>query len=326
VDSVSRSIGSKSMNKILFAFFALVIFRVEVFAKEWRGIVPLRSTRADVARLLGKPNQLGRYEVKGEKADIIYSDGPCKGLYLSLERTNCKCLVPKDTVLSIYVEPDQPLKFSKLGIDKSKFTRTAIVVGNGMFSYSNVTEGIVYTVHESEDEVIDAEYLPSFADCQRVGTMTPKPRNSWRGLIPLHSNQQGVESLLGVPARSWDGIHAYEAENETVTVKYSKGNCDQPGTEWSVPEGTVVEFVVTPRLSFLLRQLNLDLDSYQRQELSALPEIPNPPKFANYIDNVNGIIIRVQSNGASEEVVSITYRPSKKDEELRCPTSPGKKP
>src|SRR6476659_7763140 len=99
------------MNKILFAFFALAIFRLEVFAEEWRGIVPLRSTRADVVRLLGKPNELGRYEVNGERADIIYSDGPCKGWHYSLEKVNCKCLVPKDTVLSIYVEPDQPPKF-----------------------------------------------------------------------------------------------------------------------------------------------------------------------------------------------------------------------
>jgi hypothetical protein len=67
------------MNKILFALFALAIFRLEVFAEEWRGIVPLRSTRADVVRLLGKPNELGRYEVNGERADIIYSDDHARG-------------------------------------------------------------------------------------------------------------------------------------------------------------------------------------------------------------------------------------------------------
>jgi hypothetical protein len=310
------------MNKILFAFFALAIFRLEVFAEEWHGIVPLRSTRADVVRLLGKPNELGRYEASGERADIIYSNGPCKGWYYPLEKANCKCLVLKDTVLSIYVEPNETLKFSKLRIDKSRFTRTAIIIGNGLFSYSNLTDGIVYTVDEAQDEVIDVEYLPSFADCQRVTTITTTPRNSWQGLIPLHSNRQGVEALLGQPGRTWERTHTYDAENEIVTVKYSNGNCDEPGTEWNVPKDTVLEFVVTPRLGFLLRQLNLDLNSYKRQELFPLPEIPNPPKVANYIDNVNGIIIRAQSNGGSEEVVSITYRPAKKDEDLRCTTNP----
>jgi len=309
------------MNKILLAFFALSIFRLDVFAKEWRGIVPLSSTRADVERLMGKPNELGRYEVNGERADIIYSDGPCRGQFYPLEKPSCKCLVQKDTVLSIYVEPDQ-LKFSKVRIDKSKFTRTAIVVGNGLFSYSNVTDGIVYTVDEVQDEVIDVEYLPSFADCQLVTTMTATPRNSWRGLIPLHSNRQVVEALLGPPSRSWERAHSYDAENEIVTVKYSKGKCDEPGTEWNVPNDTIVEFVVTPRLSFLLRQLNLDFQSYQREEVFPLPEIPDPPKVADYVDHVNGIIIRAELNGGSEEVVSITYRPAKKDEALRCSTNP----
>lgn len=309
------------MNKILLAFCALAIFRPGVSAKEWRGIVPLSSTRADVERLFGKPNELDRYEVNGERADIIYSDGPCKGWYHSLEKTNCKCMVPKDTVLSIYVEPDQ-LKFSKLRIDKSKFTRTAIVVGNAMFSYSNATDGIVYTVDEVHDEVIDVEYLPSFADCERLTRMTLTPRNSWRGLIPLHSSRQAVEALLGPPGRSSERADVYDAENEIVTVKYSKGRCDEPGTEWNVPKDTVVELVVTPRLSFLLRQLNFDFNSYQRQELLPLPEIPNPPKVADYVDDVNGIIIRAQSSGGSEKVVSITYRPAKKDDELRCSTNP----
>jgi hypothetical protein len=126
-------------------------------------------------------------------------------------------------------------------------------------------------------------------------------------------------ALLAVAGK---GAHVYDAENEMVTVKYSKGKCDEPGTEWNVPEDTVVEFVVTPRLSFLLHQLNLDFNSYQRQELFPLPEIPSPPKIMDYVDDVNGIIIRAQSSGGSEEVVSITYRPATKDDELRCSTNP----
>jgi hypothetical protein len=46
-----------------------------VQAKEWRGIVPLKSTRADVERLLGKPNGPGRYEFENERAYIDYAKG-----------------------------------------------------------------------------------------------------------------------------------------------------------------------------------------------------------------------------------------------------------
>ena len=191
--------------RIIFAILALVVFEANVFAKSWRGIVPLVSTRADVETLLGKPNDLGLYELNGEAASVIYSDGPCQGLYRSLEKSNCKCLVAKDTVLSIFVEPRQFLKFTRLGIAKPKFTRTAIVSGPGMFSYSNLTEGIVYSVDETRDEVIDMEFLPSSSDCQRLmATAARVPRNSWRGLLPLHSYRSNVEQVLG-RARSSSG-------------------------------------------------------------------------------------------------------------------------
>src|SRR5690349_3773129 len=102
--------------KIVFSLVVLVFFEQQLYAAVWRGIVPLKSTRADVERFLGKPNELGLYEVNGEHVTIIYSEGPCIGLYRSLEKANCKCLVSKDTVLSIYIEPKRALKFSTLGI------------------------------------------------------------------------------------------------------------------------------------------------------------------------------------------------------------------
>ena len=57
---------------IMFAILALVAFKGNVFAKPWRGIVPLISTRADVERLLGKPNDFGLYELNGEAASVIF--------------------------------------------------------------------------------------------------------------------------------------------------------------------------------------------------------------------------------------------------------------
>jgi hypothetical protein len=163
--------------RIVFAILAVVVFDGNVFSKSWRGIVPLVSTRADVERVLGKPNDFGLYELNGEAASVIYSSGRCQGSYRSFEKVNCKCLVAKDTVLSIFVEPRQFLKFSSLGIATPKFTRTAIVSGPGMFSYSDLTEGIVYSVDETRDEVIDMEFLPSLSDCRRlIATTPPVPR------------------------------------------------------------------------------------------------------------------------------------------------------
>ena len=306
--------------QIALAILALGVFQQTVFAKEWHGIVPLKSTRADVERLLGKPNELGLYELNGEAASMIYSSGPCKGLYRSLEKANCRCLVPKDTVLSIYVEPRQPQKFSALGIARSKFTRTAIVSSADLFSYSDLNEGIVYTIDESKNEIRDIEFLPSSSDCKVViDTKSPIARNSWRGLLPLHSGRRKVEAVLGHAKSSSRGVEVYDTDNERVTVRYSSGSCGEANVEWSVPPDTVLEITVTPFLGFLLHNLDLDLTLYKRQELRSLPEIPNPPEFVKYVNARDGITINSKrANGTAEEVISITFAPSSNDSQLHC--------
>lgn len=54
---------------------------VKPLPNEWRGLVPLRSTRSDVERLLGKPaihpTAFENYNTETERVDVIYSPGPC---------------------------------------------------------------------------------------------------------------------------------------------------------------------------------------------------------------------------------------------------------
>jgi hypothetical protein len=251
---------------------------------------------------------------------MIYSSGSCQGWFRSLEKPNCKCLVSKDTVLSIYVEPRQSLKFSSLGIVKSRFTRAGILNDPSMFSYSNVTEGIVYTVDESKDEVRDIEFLPSSSDCHEVIMQkSPAPKNSWRGLVPLHSGRRKVEEVLGRVKTSSSGVDVYDTENERITIRYSSGACGARNVEWKVPPDTVLELTVTPFLGFLLHNLDLDWTLYKRQELGSLPEIRNPTEFVKYVNARDGIAIESKRvDGNAEEVVSITYAPASNDDRLRC--------
>ena len=140
----------------------LVFLVLTVEAKEWRGITPLKSTRADVERMLGKPNQLGRYEIQNERVIITYSEGPCNSAFGSLAKANCECLVAKDIVLKIAVTFDSPVKVSKLGIEKANYERTAVgATYRPMATYSDFTVGVVYAIRESEDVVTNIDYLPS---------------------------------------------------------------------------------------------------------------------------------------------------------------------
>lgn len=125
-------------------------------SKGWRGIIPLRSTRADVVRLLGPPNIDGDlYEVDDYRVFIDYSDGSC-------EKGNPGWNVARDTVVSISLAPNQDLKFSALHIDKKKFKKYQDRELPDVFHYTNDSEGISISV--SEGEVRDIYYTPTSKD------------------------------------------------------------------------------------------------------------------------------------------------------------------
>lgn len=141
-------------------------------AKGWRGIVPLHSTRADVERLIGKPNfEDDLYDFEKERAFIIYSGDPCT------ESWN----VPRDTVLQISVAPKGKLRLSDLHIDLSKYERVRDPSVQVHTHYVNKEEGIRYEVFEGGGEyagtVLSTYYGPAATDANLrcPGTAAKRP-------------------------------------------------------------------------------------------------------------------------------------------------------
>lgn len=146
--------------KILQVTLTGLLVMLPIFAqsqqKGWRGIIPLRSTRADVIRLLGPPNIEGRlYELEGYRIFIDYSDGPC-------EKGRSGWNVPRDTVLRISLAPNEDLKFSDLQIDEKKYKKAKDGELPDIFYYTNDQEGI--TISVSEGEVRNIYYDPTSKD------------------------------------------------------------------------------------------------------------------------------------------------------------------
>jgi hypothetical protein len=117
-------------------------------AKEWRGIVPLQSTRADVERLLGPstddPNNKGiyirTYRTDEEIVSVLYSDTPlCNGYLLRGYR------VPEWTVISITVRA-APFPFSDLKLDSSKYKETSGGDTPDFSYFTDEDEGVSYEV------------------------------------------------------------------------------------------------------------------------------------------------------------------------------------
>lgn len=132
-------------------------------AKEWRGILPLQSRRADVERLLGGSGNRDHYQFDAERVHVNYAgEGKCNPV------NGCLCFVPKDTVISIYVHLKVEMRFSKLNIDKKKYEKFVSPEDPNVATYSNDKEGIIYTVNEENDDVTAIEYLPKAKDCQKI--------------------------------------------------------------------------------------------------------------------------------------------------------------
>lgn len=154
---------SRKSVSLMGMLLALTLTAVKAQAEGWRGIVPLKSTRADVERLLGLPGKHGRYQFEKERAYIRYAGtGPCNSV------NGCLCVVPKDTVISIYVELEVEMRFSGLNLDKKKYEKLISPQDPTIATYSNDNEGIIYTVDEEDDDVRAIEYLPAAKDCQKV--------------------------------------------------------------------------------------------------------------------------------------------------------------
>lgn len=126
------------MNKALGLIFITLILTQNTEAKDWRGIVPLRSTRADVERLLGQPEQGsgGVYQTVSESILVSYSEKPC----------DYGWQVPPGTVINISVRPKNPPALASLKLDERKYEKRTDPHIGSLHYYVNPEEGINYTV------------------------------------------------------------------------------------------------------------------------------------------------------------------------------------
>ena len=188
------------------------------YAKEWRGIVPLHSTRADVERLLGAPTDPTsqcrcHYESGAESVFITYASGsPCGEGSQSLWK------VLPDTVISISVSSKMERLFSDLKIDENRYEKTGRGDAAGVFYYSDAEEGI--TIEVNGDKVGSVIYSPAAKDdnlrcptltqdqsynsisCSRIEIEGPKDFTKAGTLITFLAHITGPNPKL-TPAYKW---------------------------------------------------------------------------------------------------------------------------
>jgi hypothetical protein len=130
----------------------------------WSGLVPLRSTREEVEKLLGQSKMSHGftyiYENENERVDVLYSAGPCE--LSGVERWN----VPKDVVIWMEVIPRKRILIKDLQLDPKKYGRFQHSHPDNWVDYWNKEEGVI--VHSiiwvKAEELFFFEYRPTTKD------------------------------------------------------------------------------------------------------------------------------------------------------------------
>lgn len=138
-------------NRLLFFIVCslLVGMADATSAKPWRGIVPLRSKRTDVRRVLGKPiigadGAIELYEKKEGHVQVRYARSPCEE-GLPADWGNWK--VGRDTVVNISISLHEEIPVGNLrigNIEKYKW----YTGDSGATYYRDERRGVEYQVQD----------------------------------------------------------------------------------------------------------------------------------------------------------------------------------
>lgn len=126
------------------------------YSKEWRGIIPLHSTRKDVERLIGPPKVPNgiEHDFPNELVIIFYSRGPCvKGWPYGWD-------VQSGVVTSIRRVPKTRLGLSEIDVDVAGYEQNRESDTPGWITYVNQREGLSVTFNGIEGTVQGINYMP----------------------------------------------------------------------------------------------------------------------------------------------------------------------
>lgn len=133
-------------------------------ANSWKTLVPLRSTRADVERLFGKPHEvLGStplYKFSEENVVFTYARGNC-------DPYDGGWNVPAQTIIEIKIIPQGAMPLGKAGLDLSKYRRTETQHPPAI-TYTNAEEGVTITTRmfTAPEDILSIQLRPSVRELE----------------------------------------------------------------------------------------------------------------------------------------------------------------
>lgn len=213
-------------------------------AKDWRGIIPLHSTRAEVEALLGEPPppKDGKTFYAASRARSVYflEEGEVLIVYANEEvqaAAECSGKISADAVLLIKVTPAKGLRLSELPVDTSRLTKfdPSNPPGLGYEGFVDEEEGIV--IRSREGQVEQVAYIAASRDRRWCPGYYAEPKNFVSLLVC------GLSAATSCPTVSVTPPGAESAAGAPATFSASVSGGDPgvtPTYRWAVTAGRIV--------------------------------------------------------------------------------------
>src|SRR5262249_25326792 len=215
--------------------FIAPLFAHDVLAKEWRGITPLHSTQADIARLFGCPDPGSgcKVRVDNEEAYFVFLNGSIVKDY-----SECAKKLPANTVLLIEVVLINPPKLDELRINKRNF-RTfdpSTPPNIGYKGYIDEREGLIIKTYKGR--VLQLDYIAAGKDLPMCPDYYENPESFIQLLI------EGCCAYLNINCPTQTPV-----DGERVIIS---ADTEEPGRvkfKWHVSAGKIIAGQGTQRIT-----------------------------------------------------------------------------
>lgn len=242
------------MKQLVVALLLVVGCAVGVSAKDWRGIIPLHSSREDVEKLLGPPHPppgdgTMAYTMHEGRSIYFRDEGEVYIVYTNGKDQNwadCSGAVPPGTVLLIQVTPRQEVRLSDLPVNQRRLTKfdPSNPPGLGYEGYLDEAEGIVIRAFKGRVEQVS--YIAASRDRALCPSYYENP-TSFAGLFVCGLTVPSPCPDIIVTA-SGEGAEAGATVTFSVSVAGSAPSAT-PTYRWSVSTGRIVSGQGLPSIS-----------------------------------------------------------------------------
>ena len=224
----------KGGGKLLLLLLIVIVWTRVSTAKPWRDIEPLRSTRADVIRLLNQcvnEREACEFTIESEEVYILFSGG------LSDQHSDCINRLPPETVVFIESRPTKNAKVSRSLLKTGRFQKfnPTLPWKLGFNGYVNKTQGLALKTQKGR--ISQLVYFATPADALLCPSSYVNPES----FLKIYDGHVPVVSIRCPTSAVADG--------EPVTLSALSDFQTKRGFSWRLSAGRIIKGQHTSRIT-----------------------------------------------------------------------------